>query len=149
MKRLSYVTSHLAAAAILWRHNSGADQRALSFPLLTSWVGLMSQAAHAFVRPQATHACAMSQAAPMCVTWQMNETMHTWDWNEGRCQYIRKGAGADARGLLRQFCKDLYFSFGLALLILIIIKIIIVTKQCENNFIYALFTLYFSTWNDK
>ena len=37
MKRLSYVTSQLSAAAILWRHNSGADHRAFSFPLLTPW----------------------------------------------------------------------------------------------------------------
>ena len=35
MKRLSYTTSQLAAAAILWCHNSGAVRRAFSFPLLT------------------------------------------------------------------------------------------------------------------
>ena len=37
MKLLLYVTSQLAAAAILWRHNSGADHRAFSFQLLTPW----------------------------------------------------------------------------------------------------------------
>ena len=38
MKRLSHVTSQLAAAAILWRHNFCAALRAFSSQLLTPWL---------------------------------------------------------------------------------------------------------------
>ena len=50
MKRLSYVTSQLTVAAILWRHNSGADHCSFSFPLLTPWV-------HAYIALQQCSGC--------------------------------------------------------------------------------------------